>query len=314
MTLAAMRARLRAPMPCRDQAQLLAAFDLPIALLQDAEALERVTHELVEDVATDGTTYVEIRWAPSLHTRGGLSLREGIGAVVAGARTGAAATGVVVRLIAVALRTLDPDDEATMARVASDFRADGLVGFDCAGREAEAPDPLRFERAFAIARDAGLGITCHAGEWGGAAQVWRALDLRPARIAHGTPAAEDPTLVEELRARGVALDLCPTSNVQAAIVASLAEHPLARLHRAGVPVTLSTDDRTVSDLSLPDEYRNALGPIGLTLPELVAIDRHAFEAAFLADDEPLRTRLLEGVDAFVAAEPLLGGSAGAERG
>lgn len=307
MTLAAMRTRLRAPMPCRDQAELLAAFDLPIALLQDAEALERVTHELVEDVADDGTTYVEIRWAPSLHTRRGLSLRDGIAAVVAGARTGAAATGVAVRLIAVALRTLDPGDQATMARTAVEFRADGLAGFDCAGPEAAAPDPLRFASAFALARDGGLGVTCHAGEWGGAAQVWRALELAPSRIAHGAPAMDDPGLVAELRARHVTLDLCPTSNVQAASVPSLAAHPLARLHRAAVPVTLSTDDRTVSDLSLPVEYANALDPIGLSLAELVAIDRHAFEVAFLADDEALRARLIGQLDAFVAAEPLLGG-------
>jgi adenosine deaminase len=307
MSLAAMRGRLRAPMPCRDQAELLAAFDLPIELLQDTEALERVTHELVEDVATDGTNYVEIRWAPSLHTRRGLALRDGIAAVVAGARTGAAATGVVVRLIAVALRTFDPDGEAEMARVAADFRADGLVGFDCAGREAEAPDPLRFERAYAIARDAGLGITCHAGEWGGAAQVWRALELGVTRIAHGAPAADDPALLAELIARRVTLDLCPTSNVQAGFVPSLADHPLARLHRAGVPVTLSTDDRTVSDLTLLDEYANALDPIGLTLEEIIAIGRHAFDVAFLHDDEALRARLLEAFDAFVAAEPGLGG-------
>ncbi len=186
--------------------------------MQDAAALERITHELVEDVASDGTRYAEIRWAPSLHMRRGLSLRSGIAAVVAGARSGAAATGVVVRLIAVALRTLDPDDEAAMARVAVDFLADGLTGFDCAGREADAPDPMRFAAAYAIARDAGLGITCHAGEWGGAAQVRRTLELEPSRIAHGSPTVDDPTLMAELIARGVTLDLCPTSNVQAAIV------------------------------------------------------------------------------------------------
>src|SRR5262245_15179655 len=95
LSIESMRARLQAPMPCRDQRELLSAFDLPIELLQDAEALERVTHELVEDVASDGTRYVEIRWAPSLHTQRGLSLRDGIAAVVAGARSGTAATGVV---------------------------------------------------------------------------------------------------------------------------------------------------------------------------------------------------------------------------
>jgi adenosine deaminase len=309
----AMAARLRAPMPCRDQRDLLRAFDLPIRLMQDVDALERVTQELVEDVATDGTVYAEIRWAPSLHVQRGLSLRDGIAAVIAGARSGAALTGVVVRLIAVALRTFEPDDEAGMARVATSFMADGLTGFDCAGREQDAPDPMRFRVAYGIARDAGLGITCHAGEWGGPAQVRRALELEPARIAHGSPAADDPALVAELIGRRVTLDLCPTSNVQAAIVPALADHPLARAHRTGVPVTLSTDDRTVSDLTLIREYGNALDPIGLELQELWAIDRHALEVAFLHHDEPLRTSLIARFDAFAADEPALRGPAGPGR-
>jgi adenosine deaminase len=314
LDLATMRQRLQAPMPCLDQRDLLRAFDLPIALMQDAAALERVTHELVEDVATDGTLYAEIRWAPSLHVRRGLSLGDGIAAVVAGAKSGAARTGVVVRLIAVALRTLDPHGEARMAGVAAGFLSDGLTGFDCAGREADAPDPMRFATAFAIARGAGLGITCHAGEWGGVAQVRRTLDVGPTRIAHGSPTIDDPTLMTELIDRHVTLDLCPTSNFQAAIVPSIAHHPLARLYRAGVPVTLSTDDRTVSDLTLVQEYANAIDPVGLSLPELWAIDRHAIKVAFLHHDERLRASLLARFDAFFAAEPLLGakvrGSAG----
>jgi adenosine deaminase len=309
LDLAAMRVRLQAPMPCLDQRDLLRAFDLPIELLQDAAALERVTHELVEDVATDGTLYAEIRWAPSLHRRRGLSLRDGIAAVVAGATSGARRTGVAVRLIAVALRTLEPDDEARMAAVAADFLGDGLTGFDCAGREADAPDPMRFETAFTIARDAGLGITCHAGEWGGVAQVRRALELAPRRIAHGSPTIDDPSLMATLIERDVTLDVCPTSNVQAAIVPSVASHPLGRLYRAGVPVTLSTDDRTVSGLTLVREYANAIDPIGLRLPELWAIDRHALGVAFLHHDEPLRASLLARFDAFAATEPLLSAQA-----
>ena len=262
---AGMRARLESPMPCADQAELLRAFALPVELMQDAAALERITHELVEDVASDGTIYAEIRWAPTLHLEGGLSLRDGIAAVVAGARTGARATGIDVRLIAVALRTHSPELALEMARAAVTFAADGLTGFDCAGMEQLEPDPLRFEAAYAVARDAGLGITCHAGEWGGAAQVRRALALDPTRIAHGAPAADDPALVAELTSRGVTLDLCPTSNYQAGMVPTLADHPLARLHRAGAPVTLSTDDRTVSDLTLVREYARAVSVLGLSL-------------------------------------------------
>jgi adenosine deaminase len=302
----AMREQLTAPMPCADQRQLLEAFALPVELLQDAEALERVAGELVEDVAGDNTRYVEIRWAPSLHRERGLSLRDGIRAVVRGARHAAAATGCVVRLIAVVLRTHDPDIAIEVANEAVRFRDEGLTGFDCAGREAEVPDPLRFAEAYAIARDAGLGITVHAGEWGGAAQVRRALELEPARIAHGAAAVEDPELIDELRERGVTLDLCPTSNVQAGLYPTVRDHPLARLHLAGVHVTLSTDDRTVSGLSLVREYVNVAEDLGLSSRELWAIDRHAVEAAFLQHDEPVRSALLAGFDEFAACEPLLG--------
>src|SRR4029077_16500276 len=144
-------------------------------------------------------------------------------------------------------------------------------GWDLAGPEEAFPDPLVHARAYAAAREAGLRITIHAGEWGGAGQVRRALALDPERIAHGPGAIDDPELCAELTARGVPLDLCPTSNWQAGIVPSIAAHPLARLHRLGVPVTLSTDDTTVSDLSLTEEYERALDLIGLTPAELWAI-------------------------------------------
>jgi adenosine deaminase len=294
---------LVAPFPCRDQAELLKAFDLPIALMQDAEALERITRELVESKAAEGVRYVEIRWGPLLHVSRGLALADGIDAVVRGAEAGAAATGTVVRLIATALRSHDPADNERLAETASRFRERGLTGWDLAGPEARFPDPLLHARAFEAARAGGLRITVHAGEWGGAAQVRRALDVGPERIAHGEAASDDPGLCEELRARGVCLDLCPTSNVQAGIVASFADHALVRLHRAGVPVTLSTDDTTVSDISLTDEYGRAVAEIGLTLAELWAIDRFALDVAFA--DEATLAPLRAEFDGWAAEIPEL---------
>jgi adenosine deaminase len=216
---------------------------------------------------------------------------------------------VVVRLICVVLRTHSPDKAREVAAEAVRFLDDGLTGFDCAGREEDAPDPHRFSDAYAIARDAGLGITVHAGEWGGPAQVRRALELGPTRIAHGAAALEDSALLDLLRAREVTLDLCPTSNVQAGLYPSVAEHPLARLHRSGVGVTLSTDDRTVSGLSLVDEYDHVVDELGLTLAEVWAIDRHALEVAFLRHDEAVRSALMAQFDEFAAREPLLGAGA-----
>lgn len=281
---------LRAPPRAGSQAALLRAFTLPVQLLQDREALQRATEELVMTKAADGVRYLEVRWAPLLHTRRGLRPAEVIDAVAGAANEAASRVGIVVRLIVTALRTSDPADNEALARTATRFRQRGVVGFDLAGPEAAAPDPLVHRRAFQVARGAGLHLTVHAGEWGGAAQVWRALGLGPQRIAHGAPAIQDPVLVTELRRLGIALDLCPTSNVQAGVVASLATHPLARLHRLGVPVTLSSDDLTVSDVTLSEEYLRAVERIGLTLPELWAINRRALDVAFAEPDvlDPLR--------------------------
>jgi adenosine deaminase len=298
-----MFAALVAPERCRDQAELLERFDLPIALMQDAEALERIAYELVEAKAADNVRYVEVRWGPLLHVARRLSLADGIAAVARGTRAAAERFGVVARLIATALRSHDPADNVRLAETAARFRDDGLVGFDLAGPEEAFPDPLSHERAFAAARAGGLRITLHAGEWGGAAQVRRALAVEPERIAHGPGAIDDADLCLELTDRGVTLDLCPTSNVQAGIVASVEDHPLARLHRAGVPVTLSTDDLTVSDIALSAEYGRAVGAIGLSLAELWAIDCHALDAAFAepAALEPIRAAF-DTFDSLLASD------------
>jgi adenosine deaminase len=156
---AGMSAALIAPMPCADQAELLRAFDLPLALMQDAEALERIATELVETKAADGVRYVEIRWGPLLHVARGLSLADGIAAVCAGASDAGKRTGTVVRLICTALRSHDPAANLELARTAVGFRDQGLTGWDLAGPEAAFPDPLTHAAAFEAARAGGLRIT-----------------------------------------------------------------------------------------------------------------------------------------------------------
>jgi len=287
-----------------DQAELLLAFDLPIALLQDTEAIGRATAELAEDKAFDRVRYVEIRWAPLLHTDRGLTGRQVVETVARAARETAARLGIEVRLIATLMRIHPPEDNLAFMR---DLEAGGipggLVAVDLAGPEARAPDPEAHRPAFEAARAIGLHVTLHAGEWGGAAQVRRALALDPERIAHGPLAIDDPDLVEELKARRTWLDLCPTSNVQARIVPSVADHPLRRLLRAGVPVTLSTDDMTVSDVSLSDEYERAVTVIGVTLPELWAMNVGAVDAAFC--DVATKDRLRAAMTAWGAGIPEL---------
>jgi adenosine deaminase len=290
-------------MPGTSQAELLKRFDLPIALMQDAEALERIASELVEAKAADNVRYVEIRWGPLLHVANGLSLADGIAAVCRGANDAATRTGIKVRLISTALRSHDPERNVELARTAARFIDQGLTGWDLAGQEAAFPDPLTHAASFEAAREAGLRLTVHAGEWGGASQIARALIVDPERIAHGPTAIDDPALCAELTARGITLDLAPHSNWQAGAVPSVAAHPIGPLSRMGVPVTLNTDDLTVSDLTLSEEYVAAHEQIGLSLPELWSIDRHALDVAF-ADERtliPLRAEF----DAWAAGIPEL---------
>ena len=202
-----MSAALIAPMPCTDQAELLRAFDLPIALMQDAEALERITLELVETKAADGVRYVEIRWGPRLHVSRGLSLADGIAAVCAGARAGAAGTGTVVLTILDGTALARPGGQRGAGRDhAARFIDEGLTGWDLAGPEARIPRCrwTTHERTRPPARSACACIACRGVGRRGAGH--RALAVEPDRIAHGPGTIDDPELCAELQARGIGLD------------------------------------------------------------------------------------------------------------
>jgi len=288
------------------QAELLRSFDLPIALMQDADALARITTELIEDKAADRVRYMEIKWAPSIHRDGGLSLDEVIEVVAAAASVAAARCGVIVRLTVVALRSDPPAISTEVAEAAVRHRPRGVSGFDLAGYEEEHPDPLVHANAFAVARAGGLGLTVHTGELlDDGRLVRRALELGPHRIAHGASAAADPELVAQLVASGVTLDLCPTSNVQAGTVATLADHPLATLARRGVGVTINTDDTTISDVSLSDEMMSCHVELGMSLAEIWRCNLHALDAAFVEDD--VRADLLASFRTWAAHVPELTG-------
>ncbi len=279
LTLEEATGRMVGPQRCADQAELLTFFDLPIALLQTAEALERAATELVEDLAADGIRYAEIRWAPRLHLERGLSVDDVIEAVSSGVTRAAATTDApAIGLIVTAMRSHPPAANAELARVAGRAGAP-VVGFDLAGPEAAWPAPPH-AIAFVAAREAGLALTAHAGEVAGPERVREVLDFGVRRVAHGVTAIEDPTLLDVLRAREITLDLCPTSNVQAGVVSSLDEHPLAALHRAGVSVTVSTDDLTVTGTSLSEELARCADSLSLTGEELTAIALNGFARSF----------------------------------
>jgi len=275
------RQRMVAPARCANQAELLTYFDLPISLLQTDSALRRAAAELVVTLAEERVRYAEIRWAPRLHLERGLGVGAVIEAVAQGVedameRLGSSAPAV--SLIVTAMRSHPPAANVLLAREAAAF-GEPVVAFDLAGPEAEWPAPPH-AAAFLAAAEGGLKLTAHAGEVPGSEHIREALDLGATRIAHGVTAVDDPDLVEELKRRDVTLDMCPTSNLQAGIVAELAQHPLARLHRLGVSVTCSTDDRVVSNTDLTDELAHSATALDLTRKELSSIALNAFRRGF----------------------------------
>lgn len=266
--------RMVAPADCPSQAVYIGYFDDALAVLQTEAALARAALELGLDSAAENIDYLEVRWAPRLHSRRGLTVSQVIAAVLSGLEA------APLRAVAIvcAMRQHEVEDNIALAKEAGRFAGRGVVGFDLAGDEVRYPAaPQR--PAFEAARAAGLHLTCHAGEAGEPSNVEEALRLGVERIAHGVIGARDPRVVERVRTEGVVLDLCPTANWKCKAVPSLADHPLPRLVRAGVRCTISTDSRTVADTTLSREFELA-GAMGLSDEELRRCNEVAFEAAF----------------------------------
>lgn len=270
----------------KDLADYLTRFDLPVRILQRPDALTRVARELVEDISQENVRYAEIRFAPWLHTRRGMRLSQAIQAVLVGLRQGEERSGVKTSLIVCCMRHHSPQDNLTLAEVAAAFKGQGLGGLDLAGDEALTTPATLPVAAFRLAQEQGLHRTVHAGEAAGPESINAAVHLLGAeRLGHGVRLREDPALMEEVRQRGIALEMCPTSNVQTNVVNTLADHPIDTYLRAGIRVTVNTDNRRVSDTSLTQEYTLMVKLFGWGLEEIIATTRNSLQAAFLPEEE-----------------------------
>ncbi|MDR2771269.1 MAG: adenosine deaminase family protein [Clostridiales Family XIII bacterium] len=272
--------------PLATQAELLGYYDLPIELMQSEEALERVTDDLLRDKAADRVRYCEIRWAPALHCAEGLRVRRVVESVARATKRACARYGILARLIVVGMRAHAPEKNAAMLREAAEADTLGLlVAADLAGPEADNPDPAVQKPFFDTARRLGLGLTLHCGELPGSADAIRRCVERiaPDRIAHGSGAAEDEALCRLLAERGIRLDLCPTSNIQAGLYRDYADFPVATLFRRGVPVSISTDSPVISGLSLSEEYHRTASAGQLGLADLWAINLSSLDNIFAED-------------------------------
>ena len=250
------------------------------------EVIDRVTREAVEDAAKDNIRYLELRFTPVALSRAeGFPLHDVMDWVISSSQVAAKKHGIKVGLIASVNRHESPELAEQVAWLAAARIQDGLVGLDLAGNEAEfSAQP--FVSLFKEARQSGLHITIHAGEWAGAANVREAIkDLGAERIGHGVRVLEDESVIALAAERKTAFEVCITSNYQSGVVSDLGVHPLAVMLHRGLNVTINTDDPSVSRITLSHEYQLACDNLGLSLDALKGTALAAAQASFLPEQE-----------------------------
>ena len=269
----------------------LEAFDHTVAVMATPEAVHRIGYEAIVDLAADGVVHAELRFAPSLTARHGMSVEETVEAVCAGLRAGAVEAGISWGFIVDALR--HESDSVEVIQRAMSVRDPGVVGFDLAGPEAGYP-PSRHAEALRAARSGGLHLTIHAGEAAGAdgpAYMQEAVDLGAERIGHGVEVMAD-CVVEDGRIvdmgpvasmileRQIVLEVCPTSNAATGNIA-LEDHPLPLMYEAGFAVTVNTDNRLMSRTTMSRELAVVTDRLGMSEAAVTEMNDTARGAAFV---------------------------------
>lgn len=274
--------KMEVPEDCKTLEEYLERFDLPLLVLQRADAIERVTFELVEDLAKEGVDYAEIRFAPQLSVNGGLTQDEVVEAAIRGAERGMKAYPQIrVGLILCCMRGAD-NEALNMQTVetAKKYIGDVVCAMDIAGAEGLFPTE-NFAPVFAKVREYGLPMTIHAGEAAGPDSMKTALSFGTKRIGHGVAAIDDLELIKRLIDENVTLEVCVTSNYHTKVVPAISMHPIHKLLEAGVHVTVNSDNRTCSRTTLQKEKDVLKEELGFTDEEIEKMQGYAWEARFL---------------------------------
>ena len=286
----------------KDLTLYLETFAHTVGVMQASDSIMRVARECAQDLAVDGVVYAEVRFAPELHTERGLALDDAIEAVLEGFDQGRAGTGLTIRAICTAMRHLHRSVEVAEAAVR--WRDRGVVAFDIAGPEDGYPPDDHLE-AFQYCQRENFHVTIHAGEAYGPRSIWKALQFCGAeRLGHGIRIVEDIVtnadgdrtlgrLAHYIRDRRIPLEVCPTSNVNTGVVASVADHPIDTLVQLRYRVTVNTDNRLMSDVSMTSEMATLADAFGYDWARLRWLTVNAMKSSFLPFRE--RLQIIEGI-------------------
>ncbi|HEY3234244.1 MAG TPA: adenosine deaminase [Polyangiaceae bacterium] len=258
----------------------LRGFEVTLKVMQTEAALERVAFELAEDAHRENVRYMEVRYSPMLHTRGGLKLTKVVEAVLDGLRRARETFGIKANVILCGIRNISPESSYAMAELAVAYKGRGVVGFDLAGAEADNP-AKHHRRAFQLVRDNNINCTIHAGEEYGPESIAQAIHVCGAhRVGHACRLRENGDLLHYLNDHRIPLECCLSSNVQTGAVQGLANHPIQLYFDLGLRVTINTDNRLITDTSVSQELWLAHAEVGIPFCDIKSIVIAGFKSSF----------------------------------
>ncbi|AKA69780.1 adenosine deaminase [Clostridium scatologenes] len=270
---------------CNSLKDYLDKFELPINVMQNKKNIYRITSELLEDVSKDNVRYIEIRFAPFNHTQKGLKVEEVIEAAIEAMKDGRKKYGVMSNLILCAMRHESVESSKRLVEIGKKYLGKGVVAVDLAGNEHDFPPEIHKE-AFDLARKYGFHCTIHAGETGIEQNIIKSIELLHAeRIGHGVYAFKDEKIVKYLKDKQIPLEMCITSNIDTKAVKAYELHPIKKYLDEGLVVTVNTDNMTVSNISLNDEFNHLAKEQNFTLEDIKKVIRNGIEASFASEDD-----------------------------
>lgn len=271
------------PKNCESLSDYLTCFDLPIQVMQTRENLVRIAQELGEDLKRENVIYAEVRFNPLAHTKEGLTKEEVVDAVL----EGFAKVDIPINLILCMMRSASLEENSEVIMLARQYWNQGVVALDLAGDESKYPTS-DFATLFEIVRNVGIPFTIHAGESASFESVKSAIQMGARRIGHGIHAIEDEETLQLLKDKNILLEMCPTSNIHTKAVNTIKEHPFWQCYQMHIPISINTDNRTVSFTNLSKEYQTLAQTFPVTFKDFCAMNTQAIAASFLEDEQKVK--------------------------
>lgn len=281
LSISEVKKKMIAKDKCENLSEYLTKFDFPCSLMQTKENLKLVAKDLVDRLALQNVIYAEIRFAPMFHINEGLTYEEVIDAVLEGLKSN---NNIKTNLILCMMRGMPKEENLKTIEVASKYLNKGVVAIDLAGAEDKYPldDYLDL---FNIAKEKNIPFTIHAGENGSASEVAKAINIGATRIGHGIHSIESNEVLELIKENNILLEICPTSNVQTNTINNYQDHPIKKFYQQEIKISINTDNTTVSNISLTEEYLKLYNTFNFTLDDYRKMNDNAINCSFLSKEE-----------------------------